>query len=201
MRSDVGARAKTEPELFSIEIEQAILGAFLIDPYTAKEAAPLLEAHEFYDPLHGRMWAAMAVLRSRGADATVFTIGAHLAADEGLKEVGGKNYLANLARCARRSRTPKGTQGSFASLPRDGALLRLPKQYASALRFPRSRFRMRYRNCAKCPGLQSSVANSAQRSRQRLSRRAMRVRYRRGDGCMDGTSFANLFPRLLRRAA
>lgn len=88
------------PQLFDTEIEQALIGACLINEEIAREAEYLCDPDDFMDPLHRRIWAGISALRGRGTAATPFTIGAHLSADAGLNEVGGRAYLTSLARSA-----------------------------------------------------------------------------------------------------
>ena len=40
-----------------IEVEQALLGAILVDNRALERAAPLLKAEHFYDPLHQRIYS------------------------------------------------------------------------------------------------------------------------------------------------
>lgn len=90
----------TEPaqtqELFDVEIEQALIGACLADELVAREAESLVDADDFMDPLHGRIWTAIAFLRAGGGMATPLTVAAHLASDPGMIEIRGRAYLASL---------------------------------------------------------------------------------------------------------
>ena len=83
----------------SIEAEQALLGALLLNNEIAERLAGLEERH-FYDPVHGRIFAlAMRrIAEARRADAVALKM--LLADDEGLQALGGTNYLASLAGAA-----------------------------------------------------------------------------------------------------
>ncbi len=85
---------------YDIEVEQALLGAILVDNRAIERVSTLLKADQFYDPLHQRLFAAMQVASERGQVITPLTLHAQMKADPGLVEVGGLAYLANLAEAA-----------------------------------------------------------------------------------------------------
>jgi replicative DNA helicase len=86
---------------YDIEVEQALLGAFLVDNQAIERASSVLKAEHFYDPLHQRLYEAMAGMAERGGMATTpLTLNAALKNDPGLVEVGGLAYLAGLAQAA-----------------------------------------------------------------------------------------------------
>ncbi|HXQ47528.1 MAG TPA: DnaB-like helicase C-terminal domain-containing protein [Caulobacteraceae bacterium] len=80
---------------FSLEAEQALLGAALFDP-EAFHAAPSLEQEAFYEPLHGRLWRAIGELIAAGRCADPTTAFDRLRSDLALAELGGLRYLAEL---------------------------------------------------------------------------------------------------------
>src|SRR5579864_2274378 len=86
---------------YDIDVEQALLGAILVDNRAAEKVSALLRAEHFYDPLHQRLFEAMVMGFERGGMViTPLTLHAQLKADPGLIEVGGISYLANLAAAA-----------------------------------------------------------------------------------------------------
>jgi replicative DNA helicase len=86
---------------YDVEVEQALLGAILVDNQAIERVSTLLKAEHFYDPLHQRLYDAMASSLDRGGMViTPLTLHAALKADPGLQEVGGLSYLANLAEAA-----------------------------------------------------------------------------------------------------
>jgi len=86
---------------YDIEIEQALLGAILVDNQAVERVTSLIKAEHFYDPLHQRLFEAMTQSFERGSFAiTPLTLHAALKADPGLIEVGGHSYLAGLAEAA-----------------------------------------------------------------------------------------------------
>jgi len=84
----------------NIEAEQALLGALLINNDAFDRIASFLEAEHFYEPLHARIFSAISKLVSGGHIATPVTLKSYFDADEGLREVGGGQYLARLAASA-----------------------------------------------------------------------------------------------------
>ena len=86
---------------YDIEVEQALLGAFLVDNQSIERASSILKADDFYDPLHARLYEVMLSSSERGGMVlTPLTLHAAMKADPGLVEVGGHAYLAGLAQAA-----------------------------------------------------------------------------------------------------
>jgi replicative DNA helicase len=83
---------------YDIDVEQALLGAILVDNQAIERVSMLLKAEHFYDPLHQRLYEAMQLSFEKGGMViTPLTLHAAMKADPGLQEVGGRDYLANLA--------------------------------------------------------------------------------------------------------
>jgi replicative DNA helicase len=80
----------------NVEAEAAMLGAMMIDNRLADDLLDKLEPTHFYEPLHGRIFAAIRTLRSNDMLATPVTLRPMFEADEGMKELGGPAYLASL---------------------------------------------------------------------------------------------------------
>ena len=80
----------------NVEAEAAMLGAMMIDNRLADDLLDRLEPAHFYEPLHGRIFAAIRTLRSNDMLATPVTLRPMFEADEGMKELGGPAYLASL---------------------------------------------------------------------------------------------------------
>ncbi len=86
---------------YDIDVEQALLGAILVDNRAIERVSALLRAEYFYDPLHQRLYEVMLASFERGGMIiTPLTLHAAMKADPGLVEVGGLGYLANLAQAA-----------------------------------------------------------------------------------------------------
>ena len=86
---------------YDIEVEQALLGAILVDNAVLERVSSTLKPDHFYDPLHQRIYEMMHAQSERGGMIiTPLTLNAAMKADPGLIEVGGHAYLANLAAAA-----------------------------------------------------------------------------------------------------
>ncbi len=84
----------------NIEAEQALLGAILVNNEVFDRVAAVIDTHHFYDPVHGRIYETMKRRIQKNMQATPVTLKTFLEDDEGLKEVGGPNYLVRLAGAA-----------------------------------------------------------------------------------------------------
>src|SRR5579885_746826 len=86
---------------YDIEVEQALLGAILVDNQALEKVSGTLKPEHFYDPLHQRLYEVMGATFERGGMViTPLTLHAAMKADPGLQEVGGHAYLAGLAQAA-----------------------------------------------------------------------------------------------------
>ena len=86
---------------YDVEIEQALLGAILVDNAVLERLSSALKPEHFYDPLHQRIYELMHAQSERGGMIiTPLTLNAAMKADPGLIEVGGHAYLAGLAGAA-----------------------------------------------------------------------------------------------------
>src|ERR1700690_3685994 len=86
---------------YDIEVEQALLGAILVDNRAIERVSSILKAEDFYDPLHQRVYEVMLSSTERGGMVlTPLTLHAAMKADPGLMEVGGHAYLAGLVQAA-----------------------------------------------------------------------------------------------------
>jgi len=84
----------------NLDAEQALLGAILFDNETFNRITSKLEPKHFYDPVHGRIFAACAEVISAGNLADGVTMRERFAKDGGLKEIGGASYLLTLLESA-----------------------------------------------------------------------------------------------------
>ena len=84
----------------SIEAEQQLLGAILTNNEVYDRIANLIGPQHFYDPVHGRIFETAAARIARNNLASPVTLKAFFEDDEGLKELGGAAYLAQLAGAA-----------------------------------------------------------------------------------------------------
>jgi replicative DNA helicase len=79
------------------EAEQALLGAILVSNTAYDRVSDFLLAEHFAHPVHGRIYAAAAKLIERGQLANPVTLKSYFEADGELSEIGGQQYLVQLA--------------------------------------------------------------------------------------------------------
>jgi replicative DNA helicase len=82
------------------EVEQALLGAVLLNNAAYNRVSDFLQPEHFADPLHGRIWDAIARMIERQMLASANTLKALFEQDEVLVEKGGHNYLGRLVAAA-----------------------------------------------------------------------------------------------------
>ena len=90
--SEVGA--PTLPQ--NVEAEAALLGALMIDNRLVEDVQLKLKSDHFFEPLHGRIYEAILKLTDSNRIANPVTLKPLFEADEGMKEIGGPAYLAQL---------------------------------------------------------------------------------------------------------
>ena len=73
-----------------------MLGAMMIDNRLADDVIDLLEPEHFYEPVHGRVFGAIKLLRKTDMLATPVTLRPMFEADEGMRALGGPSYMAQL---------------------------------------------------------------------------------------------------------
>lgn len=81
----------------NIEAEQGLLGALMVDNRAFEKLPDDFGEADFYQPAHGRIFAAMKALIDGGGSASPVTLKNYFDTDEDLKDVGGAGYLADLA--------------------------------------------------------------------------------------------------------
>jgi replicative DNA helicase len=81
----------------SIEAEQSVLGAVLIDRDAMIEIADFLKPEDFYRQAHGRIYAVMLDLSERREPIDIVTVSEALERSGDLEAVGGRAYLGTLS--------------------------------------------------------------------------------------------------------
>ena len=81
----------------SLEAEQSVLGAILIDRDTVVEVAEFLRAEDFYRQANGRIYAAILDLFERREPIDIVTVAESLERRDELEAVGGRAYLSSLS--------------------------------------------------------------------------------------------------------
>ena len=80
----------------NVEAEAALLGALMIDNRLVEDVQLKLKPHHFFEPLHGRIYESILRLTDSNRVANPVTLKPLFDSDEGMKEVGGPAYLAQL---------------------------------------------------------------------------------------------------------
>jgi replicative DNA helicase len=81
----------------SVEAEQSLLGALLLDNQAFDRVADLVAGEDFYRDDHRRIWRHIARLIEAGRPADVVTVAESIEASEDKDKAGGPAYLAALA--------------------------------------------------------------------------------------------------------
>ena len=89
---------RTPPHNF--EAEQALLGALMLNNKAYDRVSEFLRPEHFAEPGHGRIYAACVKLIERGQIANPVTLRTYMEQDQALAEIGGAEYLAQLAGAA-----------------------------------------------------------------------------------------------------
>ena len=82
----------------SIEAEQSLLGALMLDNTKWDEVADRMTSAMFYRPTHGMVFEAMRRLSAQDSPLDVVTISEALEEQHQLERIGGLAYLAEIAR-------------------------------------------------------------------------------------------------------
>ena len=81
----------------SLEAEQSVLGAILIDRDAVIEVAEFLRPEDFYRQANGRIYAAILDLYERREPIDIVTVAEALERKDELEAVGGRAYLSGLS--------------------------------------------------------------------------------------------------------
>lgn len=80
----------------NVEAEQALLGALLYDNAAFERIGDYLKAHQFFEPFHQRLFAAIETHIRKGQLAEPILLAEQFSRDIGFEELGGVRYLADL---------------------------------------------------------------------------------------------------------
>ena len=82
----------------NIEAEQAVLGSVLVSNDIYDEISPIVDSQKFFDPIHMKIYETIEKLISKGLLANPITLKNHFDNNEGLKELGGQEYLIKITK-------------------------------------------------------------------------------------------------------
>jgi len=94
----VGNKQKEMP--CNIEAEQAVIGSILVSNDIFDEITPILDSQKFFDPIHVKIFQTIESLINKGLLANPITLKNHFENNEGLKELGGQEYLIQITKFA-----------------------------------------------------------------------------------------------------
>ena len=82
----------------NIEAEQAVIASILVSNNIYDEISPIIDAQKFFDPIHVKIFETIESLISKGLLANPITLKNHFEINEGLKELGGQEYLIKITK-------------------------------------------------------------------------------------------------------
>src|SRR5215467_11361533 len=113
----------------SVEAEQSLLGALLLDNQAFDRVADLVTAEDFYRDDHRRIWRHIARLMENNKPADVVTVSESIEASEDKDKTGGPAYLGALAQ-----NTPSALNiRRYAELVRERSVQRRLAQVATGI--------------------------------------------------------------------
>ncbi len=104
----------------SVEAEQAVLGALMLDNVAWDSVADLLSAEDFYRPDHRLVFTAIAEVAGRNQPCDAVTLSDYLERSGRLEDAGGLAYLGTLARDTASAANVR----AYAQLVRERSILR-----------------------------------------------------------------------------
>src|SRR3990167_11168309 len=116
-----GAKITARVPPHSIEAEQSVLGALMLDHRAWDRIADKISSKDFYRRVHQIIYEAMGRLAEQSKPIDVLTIGEALKSDNALESINGEAYLYELAK-----NTPSAANiTAYADIVRERSILRL----------------------------------------------------------------------------
>ena len=82
----------------NVEAEQAVIGSILVSNDIYDEVSPIIDEKKFSDPIHAKIYNTIDMLISKGLLANPITLKNYFENNEGLKELGGQEYLIKITK-------------------------------------------------------------------------------------------------------
>ena len=82
----------------NIEAEQALIGSILVSNEIYDEIASIIDSQKFWDPIHVKIYETIEKLIAKGLLANPITLKNYFDSNEGLKELGGQEYLIKITK-------------------------------------------------------------------------------------------------------
>ena len=83
---------------YNVEAEQAVIGSILVSNDIFDEISPIINSQKFFDPIHAKIFETIENLIHKGLLANPITLKNHFDNSEGLKELGGQEYLIKITK-------------------------------------------------------------------------------------------------------
>jgi replicative DNA helicase len=82
----------------NLEAEQAVIGSILVSNEIYDEISPIIDSQKFFDPIHNKIFSTIEMLIAKGLLANPITLKNYFENNEGLKELGGQEYLIKITK-------------------------------------------------------------------------------------------------------
>ena len=82
----------------NIEAEQALIGSVLVSNEIYDEISTIVDANKFFDPIHAKIFETIENLIAKGLLANPITLKNYFENNEGLKQLGGQEYLIKITK-------------------------------------------------------------------------------------------------------
>ena len=82
----------------NIEAEQALIGSVLVSNEIYDEISTKIDSQKFFDPIHAKIYETIEQLIAKGLLANPITLKNHFENNDGLKELGGQEYLIKITK-------------------------------------------------------------------------------------------------------
>ena len=82
----------------NIEAEQAVIASILVSNDIYDEISSILDSQKFFDPIHVKLYETIETLISKGLLANPITLKNYFENNQGLKELGGQEYLIKITK-------------------------------------------------------------------------------------------------------
>ena len=82
----------------NIEAEQAVIGSILTSNDTYDEISSIIDSQKFFDPIHAKIFDTIEMLIAKGLLANPITLKNYFENNEGLKQLGGQEYLIKITK-------------------------------------------------------------------------------------------------------
>ena len=82
----------------NIEAEQTLIGSILVSNDIYDEISSIVDVKKFFDPIHAKIFSTIDMLIAKGLLANPITLKNYFENNEGLKELGGQEYLINITK-------------------------------------------------------------------------------------------------------